>query len=342
MFELRYVEDESVQSWIFRCLQVAGCTDFSSVLSGSGSWFDTPSFGKYRFKCRPSVNDQLFLDFLWRSKVERKRVYESCSNPVKYIDSLTYLVGANYGNKLCSTTPIRFCSQCIQDSIALNGFAYFKASWLFDDMCSKHGMTLSRLNAKTPKESLPAIQSILQGRFLSTDVQTSNSGISHSQRIRPQQFDAFIMPCLIDDLYQWICINDFSFENDVMLDKFYNRVSFRPSIDKVTLERIFFDYKDNRPEKMESFIEQRLAAKLLRYGLTKKNSLSLTLFKSKKHNCSKCTRWYRYNYCPNSIIHISDPDGRRLSDREDVTRLPKYWIGYFFKQNIKLFVPQSE
>jgi len=260
---------------------------------------------------------------------------------MKYINSLKYIVRPNYSHKLCSTTPIQFCSQCIQESIVLNGFAYFKASWLFDDTCSKHGVALSRLNAKTPKESLLAVQSILQGRFLSTYVQTSNSGVADRRRIRPQKFDAFIMPCLIDDLYQWICINDYSFENDAMLYNFYHCVSSRPSIDKLTLEHIFFDYQGNRPEKMEAFIEQRLSTEFFRYGLTKKNSLSLAFLKSKKHNCSKCTRWYRYDYCPNSIIHIFGADGRVLNDRDDTTRLPTYWINYFFKQNVKLLLPRA-
>ena len=84
MFELRYVEDESVQSWIFRNLVVDGEIDFSSILSSEGDWYNNVSFRKNCPERMTRTRDVELLRFLRNSGLALKYAGKY-DNPVDYL-----------------------------------------------------------------------------------------------------------------------------------------------------------------------------------------------------------------------------------------------------------------
>ncbi|MGV2989718.1 hypothetical protein ACE1OE_18955 [Vibrio sp. E150_011] len=296
MIELKYTEDESAHSWVFRNLLVSGMMDFSSVIGVNGYMHAFPSFTKDCNVQREKLNDVELLAFLRRSGLARKRagLYD---NPFDYLDS----VNCFFDNSLISTSgkgsiPIRFCRSCIVESIGSQGYGYLKSEWLFESWCNRHQKTLIQLKAFSHKKAVNILSRALVGEAI-PECDTDEYKQLPTRTNNEDETKVHIMPCLLDDFYRWASMwRDDDYLGRSFKDYYYADGRRKPISDR-QLHSDFTNYGRELPKQFVEFFS-RAEYKDYWFGLSQACSLKETLIKSKNHNCSKCTRWSVADFCP--------------------------------------------
>ncbi len=204
MLHLKYLPDESVQSWIYRNIYISGSFDFSTVIGPKGEWRAYPTFNDDSNYNKNLIDDVDFLSFLRRSGLANKSA-DLFENPVDYLSDIERIFDkrikspkATSGNR-----PVRYCRFCIEEAIKEHGFAYFKSCWLSETECSAHNRILYEIGAVGRKESQILIQNIFGG----VDVPAEFISKAKKRRgdITSQNNDVqfHMMPCFQSDLYKW-------------------------------------------------------------------------------------------------------------------------------------------
>jgi hypothetical protein len=304
MLKLKYIWDESVQSWIYRNLMVSGCLDFSSVLGTDGCWHRSPHFSDdFSFE-KEKLDGTELRDFLRRSGVANKNA-KICDNPFDYLDEIKEVFLRTYNiNKGKGHIPIRYCEACIADGIKELGFGYFKSSWLFETKCLIHQRKMSSFSTSRKKETEQRMTDVLSGveivRKKSYRIESSFLKDIHSVAEPPFH----IMPCFLFDFYRWASMARVDgFLGDDYLD-FYYVDGRRKRLSNEMLHDKFNFYLKKYPEEMKVFVYNLSEIKEYKLGFSRKCSFTEKLLKSKKYNCSKCYQWFSSGYCPIKPIII--------------------------------------
>lgn len=326
MVELKYIEDESAHSWVFRNLLVSGALDFSVVIGANGHMSSFPHFTKDCNVQRDKLNDAEVLAFLRRSGIARKRA-GPFDNPIDYLHSANafFSNSRTHGHEK-SHIPIRFCRACIVESIGNHGFGYLKSEWLFESWCNRHQKKLIQLKALSHKKTINILIRTLSGDVIPV-CETVEYEPLPTRNNNKEETQAHIMPCLLDDFYRWASMwrdDDYLGES---FYKFYYRDGRRKPISDEQLHSYFSNYSRALPNQFGEFLT-RAEFKDYWFGLSQVRSLKEILIKSNKHNCSKCTRWT--NFCPiKPIIKV------RLEEYDFVVRINP--CDFFFKYRIHLY-----
>lgn len=199
-----YIEDESVQSWFFRQALLSGENKFNNVIGTNGKWYGIPYFGSGCTLNLHSIPDLGLLCFLRKSGIANKGV-TTFDNPVNYVDRMSIVTPSkkSYSDSKGQIT-IRFCEDCIGESIKENGFGYFKAEWLSSIHCSTHDVNLRELTSINRQSAAVEIRRVFSGCSVS-ESQISFHLDKNSHLYRESKCDEFynIMPCLLGDFYMW-------------------------------------------------------------------------------------------------------------------------------------------
>ncbi len=298
MVTLKYLEDESVHSWVLRNLRVSGCLNLHSVIGTNGQWHTIPHLSKCVGINLVDFDDFELLVWLRKSNIAVKRA-GIFDNPLDYIRSVYRVftrLDLDKGTR--GSIPIRFCSNCVQNSIQDHGFTYFKSEWLCGERCTIHNVPLMQLKVSRYKETLHSLGLVMSGHLESLESFEQATGrLSEPAR----ESDYHVMPCLIFDFYRWASFK----RRDRYLDgshwEFYYQNLMRKPISDESIHYYFStDYPKRFPKQFGEFLSERLEVKEYRFGISQPLSLKETLWKSNRHNCSKCLM--SQHHCPIQLI----------------------------------------
>lgn len=303
---LMYAEDESVQSWVFRLALLSGEYKYNSLIGIDGKWYSTPSLVKGCAFNLHLIPDLDLLRFLRRSGIANKKA-SMFDNPVDYIDQMSIINPSNNSSSNAKgEITIRFCKECIAESIKKNGYGYFKAEWLSKIYCSNHGINLIELISKNRKS---VVKELLQA-FAGTPVIQSQTSValdkdSHQYREAKTDFSYHIMPCLLNEFYMWASRkSDDALLKYEHLDFFYVN-GVRKKISDEYLHYKFIYFLEYYPKQLKEFLDRTVELKEYKFGFRQKLSLSETLAKSRSKNCSKCSDWGKTGFCPIEPILVT-------------------------------------
>lgn len=296
MIELKYFQDESVQSWIVRNLKVLGCSSYRSVIGPNGQWLLAPYFTNECSVDIRTLDDAELLSFLRRSGLAKKQagIFE---NPVDYLSSVHRVFQRNddyWSDK--GSVSIRFCYHCIEESIREYGFAYFKSAWLHNVKCDIHYVPLIQLKDSTYKVGVNSLVIVMSGREL-PDIFTENINSSILSKDNDVEEPPFhIMPCLLYDFYRWASMKRKDNYLEMSYLDFHGADLIRKKISDEMLHYYFATYNQKYPKQFSEFLTERAEIKEYWFGISQRCSLKENLLKSNKHNCSRCIR--AQDHCP--------------------------------------------
>jgi hypothetical protein len=299
MLQLKYLPDESVQSWIYRNIYVSGSFDFSTVIGPKGEWRAYPTFNDDCNFDKNLIEDVDFLAFLRRSGLANKSA-DFFENPVDYLADIERVFDKRI-NSLKATSgsrPVRYCRYCIEEVMKEYGFAYFKSCWLSETECSVHSRVLYEINALGRKENEVLIQEILGG----IDIPAEFRGKAKKRKVdvtsHNNDIQFHMMPCFQSDLYRWALCERRDYSRGMDDVEFHYPDGRRKSAGKSVFSKAYYFYLYQHPKQFAEFFEATNEIKEYRFGFMQRYTLQEKLLKSKRHNCSKCDLWSKGGLCP--------------------------------------------
>ncbi|MBY8219784.1 hypothetical protein ACSEYT_00450 [Vibrio cidicii] len=301
-----YIEDESVQSWFFRQALLSGESKFENVIGTDGKWYGTPCLGSGCTLNLHSIPDLGLLRFLRKSGIANKDA-TMFDNPVNYVKQMSIVTPSKYSSSNSKgQITIRFCEDCIGESIKENGFGYFKAEWLSSIHCSIHDVNLRELTSRNRQSAAVEISRAFSGRPVS-ESQISFDLDKDSHLYRESKSDELyhIMPCLLDAFYMWASKKSDNAELKYEYLDFYHQNGMRKEVSDEYLHHKFMYFREHFPMQLKGFLERASELKEYKFGFRQRFSFSETLVKSKNQNCSKCSYWRTTDFCPIKPIKVT-------------------------------------
>lgn len=309
---MMFLPGESLQSFIFRQMAIAGSLDFSCVVDDTGSWVTRPRIpAKYQHIFH-MFDEELLLEITRNSGLAPgpKSLF---GNPTSAVVALSDIfAGENSGMTITNGIQIAFCEKCMESSLIENGFAYFKACWLFARDCDEHNNRLSILKPRRRGGAISAIKDILTG---GSPVETTSIrkpfekekyiGLSFNKEQRPEN-PTHYMPCVIKPLLCWITDNIEKFQNNKRLKKRYWMDNLINSnlIMPHDLEKIFVELVDEEPALFRDFLKEKISNKAISFGVWDETKFSADIYKMKAKKCSSCVESMGLGICPASPDYI--------------------------------------
>ncbi|WP_194090531.1 hypothetical protein [Vibrio hibernica] len=320
---LKHFEDESVHSWIFRNLIVEGEIDFSTILTSDGYWYNNATFLKKCPERMEGIDDVELIRFLRCSGMAHKSAgfYD---NPVDYLDKVENIFYPSLKRVPKSSSygpiPIRFCPDCISRSIKEYGCAYFKWEWLDGVNCSVHNTLLKQLSRSKRKNIVSTISKVLAAHELEPTMICSLSLEYTKVRISSYssaQLPFHIMPCFLSNFHFWATRwrEDHSLGTDFY--NWYYKNRRRKPISRECLQWVFEKYMEEFPKKSKQYISEYGEVTCVKFGINGPGLLSEKLLKSRKYNCSYCTKWTSFGECPARPIMVVGLDSRLQTNLEN-------------------------
>ena len=292
MVNLKYLDDESVHSWVFRNLNVLGSLNFTSVVGSNGKWVAEPRFTSSCYVDIESLDDVDLLAFFRRSGIAVKSA-SMFDYPVDYLQSVERVFqGIDYVSYAKGSIPIRFCPFCIRSSIEEFGFAYFKSSWLYDVSCEGHGQQLIQIKPSTYRDVLNALNIVMSGGLLSNNATEEPTPLKQNKN--NEECVNHVMPCLLNDFYWWASRRRYDDYLDTSHNVFYNSYSIRKRMSDEQLHGYFKTYSKRYPRQFADFLSEKAELKECWFGLSQPCSMKENIIKSIRHNCSKCLDFSDY------------------------------------------------
>jgi len=186
------MQDESLQSYVFRILHLNGENDFSSVIANDGSWNVLVQVSKEHAKYFLKKSEVRLLELI-KKNYEKNITVNYYNNPFYHLELYKYFFG-NLSNEIMGkirlqmNTPkrnIKFCEECLMDGIEIHGFAHFRTLWDTNNFCKTHNTKLYYLPPSNKKQSIYNIRLILKGEIPSTAIKLPNETISNEQENFP-------------------------------------------------------------------------------------------------------------------------------------------------------------
>ncbi|WP_233010349.1 hypothetical protein [Rheinheimera faecalis] len=304
---MNFVIDESLQSWIYRCLYSYGQSDFSAVVGCNGFWNKRPFFPKGINFRNKAIPDKKLVEFLKLSGFCAKKA-DPFENPIKYVVEANYILqGQSRSLSKKGQLAIAYCSSCIKESIESIGFGYFKADWLYGEGCKIHGSDLSILSAANRTNALKQLRFVLCGLDIDSE-QNSKKNTEFLTRQESASSAYYVMPCILDEFFK-VASSPISgcFPGSHYV-RFYHPNGKKKELSKYELNFHYLDFQSKYREEFVMFLEKRAEIINHKYGINEVNSFSEKLIKKRGVNCSKCSVWAKTDYCPIKPIQIVNLD----------------------------------
>lgn len=164
---LAYQPDETLHSFIFRVCLVNGVEEYADVTGQTACWRKTPYLNENIARYFTGYNDHDFLTLI-RNSWRAIRNAEMFSDPTEYMSDVKNIYVHHHRKRgIAHRTQIKYCMNCIRESIKNNGYGYFKSSWhyKYSGYCITHNKSLTvspRISSGKPYE---LIKTILRGEY---------------------------------------------------------------------------------------------------------------------------------------------------------------------------------
>lgn len=297
---LRYLPDETLHSFIFRVCLINGEEQFSDVTNNNVQWLKTLQINARTMKYFADYSDRDFL-ILTRNSWQAVKNTKMFGNPVEYMSQINILLRKQpIIRRGTHTYPLRYCIDCIRESIKELGFGYFKSSWHYDfaNYCYIHHKTLTHFNKISKMHNHETLKAILRGEHpagsyslnqyntqnIEKNVLTLADGLKPNELPSNNEGVMFIAECLKEEIKSFIRTCPFELPKMALISDSFNKT---PIIKPYKEHYIFQDYVLAKiirclfNEKFEPFISfwQKNASKKIVYcGVVKPTDIYEFLF----------------------------------------------------------------
>ncbi|MDR3105148.1 MAG: TniQ family protein [Yokenella regensburgei] len=162
---LRYLPDETLHSFIFRVCLVNGDENFADVTDHHVQWKEKLQLNVKTTKYFTEYSDNDFL-FLLRNAWQAKRNIAIFDNPIEYMSEINSLLTRQRPRRGHGHNPqLKYCIDCIRESISKNGFGYFKSSWhhRFSEYCFIHNIPLTHYKKHSTVKPHEVLKTVISG-----------------------------------------------------------------------------------------------------------------------------------------------------------------------------------
>lgn len=333
------LDDESIQSLIYRAHVLNGINDFANIIDPKGRWIGFPRIKIGTLDIYKKLGEKSVLSMLQRQGLAPYKGHRF-EDPAPYRPSLAFFYRKSQKVKKSNKYLIKFCTKCIQDNLFKHGFSYLKFEWITSDFCQKHNAALQCIPQLSRVASLRCLDMILRGEIppecneLDSSKDHINSFVSSHGRYKKLHFAT----CLQEDFSCFIKEEKYSIGEDVddilrfSLSK--GKVSDAFLSEQYVVKDIFNAIKDSKSSVLKKFLEKHAELKIIQTGVLSHSSLCETVLKSNRENCSLCKhttclsnravkRHQKFDFsrvC--EIVHRAIAEGltRRLGISEDEAR----------------------
>ncbi|MED5325323.1 MAG: hypothetical protein VYE37_03565 [Pseudomonadota bacterium] len=305
---MMFLPGESLQSFIFRNMSIAGSLDFSCVVDDTGSWVARPRVPEKYQHIFHMFDEEILLEITRNSGLapEPSSLF---GNPTSAVVALTNIfAGENSETAITNGIQIAFCEKCMKSSLVENGFAYFRANWLFASYCDEHNTRLSILKNRRRGAAISAVKDILTG-----DYPTGTSSLRKSfekERYTALSFgkkkkyksSVHYMPCTVPPILSWLHEHINVLKGNEKLKKRYwiECLASTQFIMPHDLEKICADLEKEEPNLFRDFVRSKLTKRKVSFGLWDVRSFTTDVYKVKVKQCSRCSESMGLGICPMS------------------------------------------
>lgn len=301
-------DDESIQSYLFRCLRIYGINSFHSVIGHNGHWHSLPEAPTQLVPYLRMVPDLTLFKSLQREGYYNFRGI-SKSNPLDIVELLKNVYGGSL--KLSNSkgaVQITYCPHCFKEMIEKHGHAYFRNDWKNKATCDTHQVPLLNITGVNMKESIhninDAMNNIMQDIFSNRDstLPSINYHSLYKDVVEPQELN-FMMPCTFGAIYffvrEYYSLNYryLKFKSYLYDRMFYDSLSpkmdgilvqLMKNVDENVIYAALDEIIDLDYNAWLSFEKYGIKYKKFSFGFNQNKSLTVTVVKSATKNCSKC------------------------------------------------------
>lgn len=204
------MQDESLQSYVFRTILINGETDFSSVISNDGSWNVLVKIPKKYVIYFQKKSENRLLELIKKNYEQHIRL-NFHNNPFYHLEFYKFFFG-HFPHSFHSETfskinrrkrAINFCRKCLIEGLKIHGFVYFRSSWDTQNFCNIHKTPLHYLPPSNKSKRVHDVRLILQGKEPASAIKYPADGISNEmekfpENIVSEHFNLPITPCLLE------------------------------------------------------------------------------------------------------------------------------------------------
>lgn len=303
-----FLPGESLQSFIFRHMAIAGSLDFSCVVDDTGSWVAKPRIPEKYQHIFHMFDEKLLLEITRNSGLapEPNSIF---GNPTSSLVALSDIFASeNSERAITNGIQIAYCERCMESSLFANGFAYFQANWLFASYCDEHNNRLSILKSRRRGAAIRAIKKILKG---DSPTGTSSSRKSFEKerytdlsfgKKKKSKSSVHYMPCTVPPILSWLHEHIDILKGNEKLKKRYWMGSLASTKFMMPhdLEKICADLDNEEPNLWRDFLKRNLIRKTVSFGIWDIKAFSTVVHKVKAKQCSRCSESIGLGICPMS------------------------------------------
>lgn len=200
-------DDETICSYLFRCLNVYGINSYECVIGHNGCWHSLPAFPKALVPLLRLIPDMK----LFRS-LQREGYYRSArvrqENPMEIIELMRKIYGGSSGtHKYKGTNPILYCPLCFKEMVSRHGHAYFLNAWTDEVNCIFHQLplvTLTGVNINdTVRNIIHAMKEINLSKNSGETKKDAIANVNRNNFTEPENL-TFSMPCTYSAVYFFV------------------------------------------------------------------------------------------------------------------------------------------
>ena len=282
---MKPLNDELLQSWIFRIQQKHGIFRVDNVIGNKGHWLSFPKLPKnfehlYEpFDERALLSEIAFIGGL----INANNMFFSPEYNHIYLKQLIGLSGKASASSPF-TQPVRYCRLCIEESITSNGFGYFKKNWYFSNYCGIHESYLYRCSSLKRANTFDALQEILAGIPRSDDECSSDERVSQYSGVQ-RLVENFIAPCLLDAFAFFLIRNKQSSDDLLRISSIHTQMSKKRN---KLVHDVFFEILDKVPDVWQLFLENESDTVDLPSGVIEPSEYLTKTHKLKGRKCNDC------------------------------------------------------
>lgn len=314
---MKIYDDESINSYLFRCLHVYGINSFQSVIGNNGLWHSLPQAPVQLTPFLQMLPDMMLFNSLQREGYFNVRC-NSRGTPLEIIALLRRVYGGSHKTtNYKGSIEVLFCQVCHMEMMLNYGHVYFRSEWKKNSNCAIHRVPLLNITGSNMKETVNnIIDSTECGELKAKDCNMNfysykNEDSSENTFVEPI-FLKFLMPCTLDATsffvreYYMSNAKHLRSNSRIYSDLFYS--SFSPkmcgiknpimrNINEAVIYAALNELKNLDYKAWVSFHKHAFKIKEYSMGFNQRKSLTVTTVKSASANCSKCHIQNSRNSC---------------------------------------------
>ena len=198
--------DELLHSYIFRKMRALGEGDYHGIIGTGGDWKRNINLGDRHKKLVCHAEGESELCLVTKNYYFDSFVFHIIHNPFCFLNLYkpTFLSTTEHSYLFFvknAMFKIKYCKQCIKDSIEANGFGYFKNVWISSNVCDVHGTPLLVMPKQNYNKTIQSILEVLSGESLLCQAVVPfvrSTQVSESEHRRLFPFN--ISPCLLKSI----------------------------------------------------------------------------------------------------------------------------------------------